>query len=124
MAATRPLVAEIYTALRSLGAPANMEPIGYRMPFAMIGVKGLPEGEAVMAMDKTKVIVRLEARVTAAAADAGGATAAVSLSDKTVERYDITDHILATQEETADGDGKDGSSSGSGQSNGPAAMEE
>ena len=62
-----------------------------------------------------KVIVRLEARVTAATgADASGA---VSLCDKSVERYDITDHILATQEETT-------GASGSGASAGPDAMEE
>lgn len=48
MAATRPLKQDIYDTLRMLGAPAQLEPIGYRQPFAFIGVKGSAQGSAMV----------------------------------------------------------------------------
>lgn len=84
MAKTRPLPPLVYDVLRDLGAPAAIEPIGYRMPFAMIGVKGAKPGAALLALDKTKIILRLEAVVAPDAA----------LAEATIERFDITEHIL------------------------------
>ena len=88
MAKTRPLPRAVYDTLRLLGAPDHVEPIGYRMPFAFIGVKGAPPGTAALALDKTKVILRLEATIRRK--DDGSVEAA----DQREERTDITEHIL------------------------------
>ena len=50
------------------------------------------QGEAMTALDKTKVIVRLEARIVR-----DGATGKVTLADQKDERSSITDHILDAQ---------------------------
>jgi hypothetical protein len=134
MAASRPLPKRLYTALAQLGAPENMEPIGYlllfllfllsvtlfkrapltrsactlflhaalklllthlstcryRMPFAMIGVKGAKQGSVVMAMDKTKVLLRLEAEVY----QGGEGGGEVLLRNTKAEKVDVTETIL------------------------------
>ena len=72
----------------------HIEPIGYRMPFGFVGVRGAAAGTAICALDKTKVILRLEASVRRG--DGG-----VALEAKGVERFDITEHILSS----TDGDG-------------------
>ena len=59
MAKRRPLPKGVYETLRLLGAPEHIEPIGYRMPFAFIGVRGASVGSAMLALDKTKVRGRL-----------------------------------------------------------------
>ncbi|KAJ1460972.1 hypothetical protein M885DRAFT_612143 [Pelagophyceae sp. CCMP2097] len=94
MAKTRPLSRDIYDALGELGAPADMEPLGYRRPFAMIGAKGLPRGNALVVQETTKVIVRLEATVRLDAEAAG----AVSFVDTSIEKTDITQHILLNKD--------------------------
>jgi len=87
VAKSRPLPPKLYEALRKIGAP-SIEPIGYRHPFAMIGVKGAKEGEAVLAMDKTKVLLRLEAEVYAH--DNG----TVALRNTKKEKINITEIIM------------------------------
>jgi hypothetical protein len=87
IAKTRPLAPEFYACLREIGAPTQTEPIGYRQPFALIGVKGMRE-TAVCALDKTKVILRLEATL-----ERQGDI--VQLSNPKIERTDITEHIIA-----------------------------
>ena len=65
-ASTRPLGAEVYAALRALGAAADMPKIAYRAPFVFVGAKGLPPGGAVCGDgtgDQIKAILRVEARV-------------------------------------------------------------
>ena len=52
-------------------------------------------GTAICALDKTKVILRLEANVRRGRDDG------VALDGKSVERFDITEHILSS----TDGDG-------------------
>ena len=94
MAKTRPLPKLVYDTLRLLGGEDHIEPIGYRMPFGFVGVRGAAAGTAICALDKTKVILRLEACVRR---DGG-----VALDGKSVERFDITDHILSS---TDGGDG-------------------
>ena len=94
MAKTRPLPKLVYDTLRLLGGEAHIEPIGYRMPFGFVGVRGAAAGTAICALDKTKVILRLEATVRRG--DGG-----VALEAKGVERFDITEHILSS----TDGDG-------------------
>ena len=72
-ASTRPLGAEVYAALRALGAAADMPKIAYRAPFVFVGAKGLPPGGAVCgdgAGDQIKAILRVEARVELPAAGA------------------------------------------------------
>ena len=59
----------------------------------MIGVKGMKPGEALMAMDKTKVLLRLEAE---AYADDEGK---IKLRNTKKEKVNVTDIIL---------DGEDG----------------
>ena len=93
MAKTRPLPKLVYDTLRLLGGEDHIEPIGYRMPFGFVGVRGAAAGTAICALDKTKVILRLEATVRR---DDG-----VALDGKSVERFDITEHILSS----TDGDG-------------------
>ena len=63
MAKTRPLPKLVYDTLRLLGGEDHIEPIGYRMPFGFVGVRGAAAGTAICALDKTKVILRLEASV-------------------------------------------------------------
>ena len=94
MAKTRPLPKLVYDTLRLLGGEDHIEPIGYRMPFGFVGVRGAAAGTAICALDKTKVILRLEASVRRG--DGG-----VALEAKGVERFDITEHILSS----TDGDG-------------------
>ena len=90
MAKTRPLPKKVYDTLRLLGAPDHIEPIGYRMPFAFIGARGAAPGAASLALDKTKVILRLEA---SAKRDGDGA---VVIADQNEERTDITEHVLTS----------------------------
>ena len=49
----------LYDSLVKLGASSKMERIGYRFPFAMIGVKGSKEGSANLAMDKVSLVESL-----------------------------------------------------------------
>ena len=93
MAKTRPLPKLVYDTLRLLGGEDHIEPIGYRMPFGFVGVRGAAAGTAICALDKTKVILRLEACVRRGDG--------VALDGKSVERFDITEHILSS----TDGDG-------------------
>ena len=95
MAKTRPLPKLVYDTLRLLGGEDHIEPIGYRMPFGFVGVRGAAAGTAICALDKTKVILRLEANVRRGDGDG------VALDGKSVERFDITEHILSS----TDGDG-------------------
>ena len=60
---SRPPKDELYDVLKLLGAPHACPRIGYRQPFAMIGYKGAPQGTAVFALEKTKVLLRLEAEL-------------------------------------------------------------
>jgi hypothetical protein len=87
MAKTRPLPKLVYDTLRLLGGEDQIEPIGYRMPFGFVGVRGAKAGSAVCALDKTKVILRLEAKIVRGEG--------VALERPSVERFDITEHILA-----------------------------
>ena len=89
MAKTRPLPKKVYDTLRLLGAPDHIEPIGYRMPFAFIGARGAAPGAASLALDKTKVILRLEA-------SAKRVDGAVVIADQNEERTDITEHVLTS----------------------------
>ena len=95
MAKTRPLPKLVYDTLRLLGGEDHIEPIGYRMPFGFVGVRGAAAGTAICALDKTKVILRLEGNVRRGRDDG------VALDGKSVERFDITEHILSS----TDGDG-------------------
>lgn len=94
MAKTRPLGEDVYAALRKLGAPRDMEKIGYRMPFGLIGIKGLKPGEGLCLLEKTKVIIRLEANVARPAGD----NMVGKLTGFSVEKTDITEHILQQQQ--------------------------
>ena len=47
MTLTKERTIEVIDALVDLGAPENMEKIGYRFPFAFLGVKGAKPGSAV-----------------------------------------------------------------------------
>ena len=64
IAAKRPPGKDLYDALQKLGASTTMERIGYRQPFSMIGVKGAAPGTATQAMDKTKILLRMETTFT------------------------------------------------------------
>ena len=57
-----------------------------------VGVKGLAPGGAVLALDKSKVLLRLEATVTA---DGGR----ISLRDPATGRVNVTEIILAKERE-------------------------
>lgn len=87
MAKTRPLPKLVYDTLWLLGGEDQIEPIGYRMLFGFVGVRGAKAGSAVCALDKTKVILRLEAKIVRGEG--------VALEEPSVERFDITEHILA-----------------------------
>lgn len=91
MAKTRPLGKAIYDALGQLGAPVHIEPIGYRQPFCLIGIKGAPRGTAVCKLDKTKVIIRAQAKVQPGSPNN-------DLVDKLVDCFDITSHIVRQSE--------------------------
>jgi len=94
IAAKRPPGKQLYAALELLGASTSMERLGYRLPFALIGVKGAPPGSANQAMDKTKILLRLEATAATqeGSKEKGGG---VALSDFLVERTDITTLMLS-----------------------------
>mmetsp|Transcript_1504 Transcript_1504/g.2009 ORF Transcript_1504/g.2009 Transcript_1504/m.2009 type:complete len:235 (-) Transcript_1504:119-823(-) len=94
MAATRPLPASIYDSLRKLGGSQHLEPIGYRQPFCFIGAKDLPQGEAHMVLEKTKVIVRLQARVQLNTNTS--AAPFICLIDKHTDLFDVTAHITTS----------------------------
>jgi hypothetical protein len=67
IAKTRPLGPEIYDSLRKLGAAEECDVIGYRNPFAFIGVKGGAKGSAMYCLDKhaqSKTMLRAEATVS------------------------------------------------------------
>ena len=68
VAAKRPPSDKLYDALRLLGAPSQMEKIGYRFPFAFLGVKG---GTGHLLMDKTKFLLRIDAALAAKRRDLG-----------------------------------------------------
>ena len=87
-AASRPLGREVYAALRALGAPAEMDPIGYRCAFSLIGFKGCAAGDAVMTMGKRQTMVRLEARL---ALNADGRTL---IAERAEDSTNISDVIL------------------------------
>jgi len=61
----------------------------YRQPFAMIGVKGAPPGSASCVMEKTKILLRLEATVFAQG------KGEVGLKDFDTERTDINALFLS-----------------------------
>jgi hypothetical protein len=66
IAKKRPMEESAYVALRQLGAPVDMEVIGYRNPFVFLGVKGLAPGEARFLLDKraqSKTVLRLDAKL-------------------------------------------------------------
>jgi hypothetical protein len=46
-------------------ASTTMPRLAYRSPFAMIGYKGAAPGTAMLALEKTKVLLRMEAEFTA-----------------------------------------------------------
>mmetsp|Transcript_25863 Transcript_25863/g.83755 ORF Transcript_25863/g.83755 Transcript_25863/m.83755 type:complete len:540 (+) Transcript_25863:126-1745(+) len=99
MAASRPLGKPVYDALRKLGAPEQIEPIGYRQPFGLIGIKGSNPGDAILVLEKTKIIVHLEARAEKLKDDDDATTKGsnnnkTALVDKKRELVDITSHIL------------------------------
>ena len=81
VAAKRPPSDKLYDALRLLGAPAQMEKIGYRFPFAFLGVKG---GTGHLLMDKTKFLLRIDAALAANGA----------ISDVTTEKTDVTAKVI------------------------------
>jgi hypothetical protein len=94
IAKSRPLGDEIYTALKKLGCPEDWSTdpaiIGYRNPFAFVGVKGAPAGSATFSLDKhaqSKTIVR--AQCTAIAGTAKGTT--TELHDMQETRTLLTD---------------------------------
>lgn len=88
IAAKRPPSQLLYDTLAKLGAPATMDRLGYRMPFALIGVKGAAPGTANCAQDKTKILLRLEADIVRAA------SGVVGLHNSTCERTDIAALML------------------------------
>ena len=59
------------------------------MPFGFVGVRGAAAGTAICALDKTKVILRLEA-------SAKRVDGAVVIADQNEERTDITEHVLTS----------------------------
>ena len=69
-----------------------MPKIGYRCPFAMIGYKGAAEGTAVMALEKTKVLVRLEAEFTHLGAKQTGVE--VAMKQRKCEKINVTELLL------------------------------
>ena len=75
----------------SLGAPENMEKIRYRCPFAFLGVKGAKPGSAVVLMDKTKFLLRIDATVVTAK------DGTVTLADVTEEKTDITTKVILSK---------------------------
>ena len=92
VAAKRPPGKKLYEALVSLGAPENMEKIGYRFPFAFLGVKGAKPGSAVVLMDKTKFLLRIDATVVRAA------DGSVSLTGVKEEKTDITTKVILVKD--------------------------
>ena len=73
IAKTRPLGPEVYAALQQLGAAKECDIIGYRNPFAFIGVKGGEPGSAMYCLDKhaqSKTMLRAEASVSVVVAGA------------------------------------------------------
>jgi len=99
IAAKRPPGRELYAALEALGGSPTMERIGYRLPFAFIGVKGAAPGTANQAMDKTKILLRIEATAASGSANAAkdakrNGIGAVVLSECTLERTDIAELML------------------------------
>ncbi|KAH8051728.1 hydrolase [Aureococcus anophagefferens] len=70
---------------------ANMEKIGYRFPFAFLGVKGAKPGSAVVLMDKTKFLLRIDATVVTAK------DGTVTLADVAEEKTDITTKVILSK---------------------------
>ena len=66
----------------------RMDKIGYRFPFAFLGVKGGAPGSAVVLMDKTKFLLRIDATVARAP------DGAVTLADVKTEKTDITTKVI------------------------------
>ena len=62
----------------------------------MIGVKGLAPGSAVQAMDKTKILLRMEG--TLEKGSGGASTGTVELKEPHIERTDITELMLTNDE--------------------------
>ena len=71
------------------GAPTHMERIGYRFPFALVGVKGAAPATAALMTDKTKFLVRIDATVQLDAT-----SGAVTLADVQTEKTDITTAVI------------------------------
>ena len=88
VAAKRPPGPKLYDALIKLGAPKNIERIGYRFPFAFLGVKGAAPGSATVLMDKTKFLLRVDATVERAK------DGAVRLARVSTEKTDITTKVI------------------------------
>ena len=77
--------------IRDSGAPARMDKIGYRFPFAFLGVKGGAPGSAVVLMDKTKFLLRIDATVVTAK------DGTVTLADVAEEKTDITTKVILSK---------------------------
>jgi len=88
VAAKRPPPPKLYDAFRDLGAPAHMEKIGYRFPFAFLGVKGGAPGSAVVLMDKTKFLLRIDATLSRTS------DGKVTLKGVKTEKTDITTKVI------------------------------
>jgi len=89
IAAKRPPGEELYKALRQLGASATLGRLMYRCPFAMIGWKGASEGEALVALEKTKVLLRLEATFEKPSAKAN-----VKMVNSMADTVNVTEVLL------------------------------
>jgi hypothetical protein len=91
IAKSRPLGPKMYTALQKLGCSEDCEVIGYRNPFAFVGVKGALPGSAVFSLDKhaqSKTIVRAQCT---AIAGTKGSTCTTELRDVQENRTLLTD---------------------------------
>ena len=87
VAAKRPPGDRLYDALRLLGGPQQMEKIGYRFPFAFLGVKGGAEGSALLMMDKTKFLLRIDATLSKEGDS-------VAFTEVKTERTDVTAKVI------------------------------
>jgi hypothetical protein len=100
MAKTRPLPEEVYEAMRLLGADDELKVIGYRQPFAFLGVRGAAAGTAVWKLDtkvKSKTMLRIEGKVAplkGGSAKGGGAKGcSLTITDKKVAETALLDKI-------------------------------
>ena len=73
------------------GAPASLTLIGYREPFAFVGVKGAAPGSAAVAQDakkQSKTLLRVEARLRRLPGGAG-----LAVGGATVGEVKLLDHL-------------------------------